>query len=105
VKPSPHRVNEVETGKKFKTGFSENCFSLIRYCFFADPTNKSTSCCHRSLYSKSTEMVPAYDTSKALHFSLEVRSPRPHPVYQGSLSLAPASPLLVRKVTPPDIRG
>ena len=38
----PHRVNEVETNRKFQAYFLEICFSLISYCFFSDSTNKYT---------------------------------------------------------------
>ena len=55
----PHKVNEIITSRKFKACFSENCFSLISYCFFSEPTNKCTRCLCRSLGSRSTDTVPA----------------------------------------------
>ena len=44
IETVPHSVNEVKTSRKFKACFSENCFPLISYCVFSDPTNKLTSC-------------------------------------------------------------
>lgn len=39
---------KVETRRKFKACFSGNSFSLVTHHVFSDPTNKYTSCLHRS---------------------------------------------------------
>lgn len=57
----PHQVNGVETSRKFKACFPENCFLLVSYYVFSDSTNKSTSCLHRGLASRSTYMIPTYE--------------------------------------------
>lgn len=65
----PHRVKEIETRRKFIPFFffffsPENCFSLISYCVFSDPTNELMSCYCRSLGIKVNKQIWLQSMSK-----------------------------------------